>query len=269
MTWARVDDSFSDHPKVVGCSLQAIGLWTLCLTWARGHKTGGVVPRGLPRRFGDRTGRAARELLAVGLWECQDDEWVIHDFAKYGPPSDLSAKRAAAGKLGGLARQRPSKRQANAKQAASSGFPVPVPDPVPGVELSTNVSSSTGVEGIFSLWQQTYGHSLVVLTKERRALVAKWLKERGERSCRAAVLGMRHDSFFMGDNDRGRKYDDLKYVFSEKNFDRFVEYELDPNTRPSGKRDGKLDQSMKRALQEGKVDTELLEYAYRGTFDAS
>ena len=131
MSWAKIDDGFSDHPKVVGCSLQAIGLWTLCISWASGRKTGGVIPLALPQRFGDRTGRATQELLRCGLWERSGDDIVIHDFGKYGPPADLSAKRAEAGRAGGLAKQTASKPEAIARQTASSGNPVPVPEPIP------------------------------------------------------------------------------------------------------------------------------------------
>ena len=50
MPWARIDDAFDDHPKVLAVLEHeqggaAIGLWTLCLTWAhRNTLKRGKVP---------------------------------------------------------------------------------------------------------------------------------------------------------------------------------------------------------------------------------
>jgi len=115
MSWARLDDNLHDHPKVMELSLAAVGLWTVCLTWAHrnigknppGHLTAGVV-----RRFaGAKTAGLAAELVAAGMWEATDGGWLIHDFADYlapgrergtpGTPPDLSEKRRRAGSKGG------------------------------------------------------------------------------------------------------------------------------------------------------------------------
>ena len=117
MAWARIDDAFDDHPKVLAVLEHeqggaAIGLWTLCLTWAhrntlRRGKTPGRIAASLPRRY---LGPGARELAALlvkeGLWEPlpEGEGWQIHDFHLYLPTPKTSAARSEAGKKGASAR---------------------------------------------------------------------------------------------------------------------------------------------------------------------
>jgi hypothetical protein len=117
VAWARIDDAFDDHPKVLAVLEHdqggaAIGLWTLCLTWAhrntlRRNKTPGLLPASLPRRY---LGPGARELAALlvkeGLWEplAEEDGWQIHDFERYLPTEKTSAARSEAGKKGAASR---------------------------------------------------------------------------------------------------------------------------------------------------------------------
>lgn len=117
MAWARIDDAFDDHPKVLAVLEHeqggaAIGLWTLCLTWAhrntlRKGKTPGLISASLPRRY---LGPGARELAALlvkeGLWEPRDegDGWLIHDFGNYLPTPKTREARAAAGRKGAAKR---------------------------------------------------------------------------------------------------------------------------------------------------------------------
>jgi hypothetical protein len=50
----RVDDGFGQHPKTVGLSLEAVGLWTLAGAWSMRYLTDGHIPgevmRGMCRR---------------------------------------------------------------------------------------------------------------------------------------------------------------------------------------------------------------------------
>jgi hypothetical protein len=116
MGWARLDDGFDDHSKIVALmdeedGLAAIGLWTVCLTWAHRNtrkpgKVPGRLPAGLLRRYGGAAGKHLADLLVLyGLWELTDTEgWSIHDFDRYLPKDDLRAKRAEAGRRGAQAR---------------------------------------------------------------------------------------------------------------------------------------------------------------------
>lgn len=111
MGWARLDDGFHDHPKVDSCSLPAIGLYTLCLTWAHRHRKTAPVPGHVSEarvaKVAGRNGaKYAAELVAAGLWETCDvpDGWVIHDFLDYLPKERDPRERAAAGRRGAQSR---------------------------------------------------------------------------------------------------------------------------------------------------------------------
>lgn len=116
MGWARLDDGFHVHPKVAALpssteGLAAVGLFTLCLTWAHGaRKTKvqpGLVPWGQVDRLGGRPARKlVRLLLGVGLLDPdpQDRGVLIHDFSDYLPKRD-PAEAAEAGRRGAESRK--------------------------------------------------------------------------------------------------------------------------------------------------------------------
>lgn len=116
MPWARIDDGFDDHPKIVALmdddqGLVAIGLWTVCLTWAHRNtrkpgKIGGLLPSGLPRRYAGQSWRHLADLLVIhGLWELSEDGgWFIHDFDQYLTTEKLRAQRSESGKKGAASR---------------------------------------------------------------------------------------------------------------------------------------------------------------------
>jgi len=113
MPWARVDDQWWAHRKVLPLSLAARGLWTTCLSWSCAQRTD-TVPDALVDMVGGDADTAG-ELEAAGLWIRVDGGWQIHDWAEYQEKS-VSEKRAEAGAKGG----RSSKQEANAKQNGST-----------------------------------------------------------------------------------------------------------------------------------------------------
>lgn len=108
MAWARLDDRWHDHPKVIAAGLEASGLWAMCLTWAhrsrRGSDRPGFVPKEVVSRFaGSKANRLGCKLTEVGLFEVADGGWMIHDFTSYLPKYDPK-QAAAAGRKGAEAR---------------------------------------------------------------------------------------------------------------------------------------------------------------------
>lgn len=111
MGWARMDDGFHDHPKVDGLSLAAVGLWTLCFTWANRHRARAPKPGHVPQSRVDKVGgRHAKaltaELVRAGMWEPDPDAsgYVIHDFAEYLPKQRSHEEASQSGKKGAAKR---------------------------------------------------------------------------------------------------------------------------------------------------------------------
>jgi hypothetical protein len=151
MGWARLDDSFHDHPKLIGLSLEALGLWTKCLTWAHRHhdseRAVGYLPEGLPTLFaGSRAAKLSAELVAHRLWDRRSEEsaevtewsrrgdgevtkalreergeersggWYIHGYADYLPASERPQTASDVRK----ARSEAGKRGAEARWAMAN-----------------------------------------------------------------------------------------------------------------------------------------------------
>lgn len=94
MTWARLDDSIVDHPKVLETPLAALGLFALGLAYAARHLTDGRLSAAAVRQLarGDESLPAA--LVRSGLWEAERSAetektgrepvaFRIHDFLDY------------------------------------------------------------------------------------------------------------------------------------------------------------------------------------------
>lgn len=82
MAWARVDDGWWAHPKVLGLSLGARGLWVTTLSWSCAQRKD-IVPSSLVSLVGGSEVEIG-ELVATGLWEPIDEAngaWRIHDWS--------------------------------------------------------------------------------------------------------------------------------------------------------------------------------------------
>jgi hypothetical protein len=137
MAWFKVDDKLADHRKVrrLGTDkLAAMGLWTLCGSWAADELSDGFVPEEIARRFDPDLECAAR-LVEVGLWNPaeQDGEsgFQFHEWTDHQPSKDqvLERRRADAdrrarwrdAKRNGAARPGPEAGRSTGQQDASQG----------------------------------------------------------------------------------------------------------------------------------------------------
>lgn len=151
MSWARIDDTLCDHPKVLAAGLEAMGLWVMALTYCSRHLTDGKVSQAtfcylVANRQTDFA--IAERLVFAKLWEVapDGDGWVFHDYHDYNPSkadakrkrADLSAIRSEAGRRG--AEKRWANRDSKPDGKASGNLPsdgkwqthAPVPSrPVP------------------------------------------------------------------------------------------------------------------------------------------
>lgn len=101
MTWFKVDDSFSSHPKVMAiprgaARLRAIGLWASLGSWCARQLTDGHFARHMVTEHGGTTSDAKR-LVEVGLWETTPAGYVFHDWQDWQPTrAKVEEDRAAA-----------------------------------------------------------------------------------------------------------------------------------------------------------------------------
>lgn len=125
MMWARLDDTYCDHPKILRAwrrDRAAVGLHVMAITYCARHRTDGrvpgewveaVMPKATERR------RTLDVLVDVGLFEPDGDDFLVHDFLDYHGSreetatrqAEISRVRSEAGKRGAVARWH---REANA-----------------------------------------------------------------------------------------------------------------------------------------------------------
>jgi hypothetical protein len=96
MSWARVDDAWWSHRKVIGLDLEARGLWVSGLSYACHQRDPSIPVQALMLMRGDAT--IADRLVDAGLWQRDENGYRIHDWDEY---QSVSAKRAESGRKGG------------------------------------------------------------------------------------------------------------------------------------------------------------------------
>jgi hypothetical protein len=145
MTYALLDDRFYDHEKIMALldrgdeGLAAVGVWSLCLAWAKAHadpaapeRAGRLNPARVRRIAGD-TGIRLAPLLTEpppgfehGLWDGDGDGgWVIHDFTDW-QQFDLWRQKREAGAKGG--RTKAERMRAEAAAAGQGEMHLGVPE---------------------------------------------------------------------------------------------------------------------------------------------
>ena len=101
MTWLRIDDTFPEHPKVVGLDAPTKWLHVCALAYASRNLTDGYIPAGALRGLGG-TKRMVAALVDAGLWEGHNAggepaNYLIHDYLDYNRSrKDVEEEREAA-----------------------------------------------------------------------------------------------------------------------------------------------------------------------------
>lgn len=82
MAWIKIDDSFPDHPKVVGLSDQAFRTHISGLCYCGRYLTDGFIPMQIAARFVDEDMSTIAELVRAELWreDITNNGFVIHDY---------------------------------------------------------------------------------------------------------------------------------------------------------------------------------------------
>jgi len=85
VTWLKLDDQVTEHPKCVSLSCEAWTLWLHGLTYCSRNLTDGTIPDAILSRLSPcrRPRKAAAELVAAGLWERVENAHHVHDYEKH------------------------------------------------------------------------------------------------------------------------------------------------------------------------------------------
>jgi uncharacterized phage protein (TIGR02220 family) len=84
VTWAKLDDDFYDHPKIVATSNAAVGLHAKALSYCARHLTDGLLPAAAVAMLGGSP-TETDELLRNNLWRAHPSGFEIHDYLDYQP----------------------------------------------------------------------------------------------------------------------------------------------------------------------------------------
>jgi hypothetical protein len=156
MSWAKFDDQYPDHPKIVEVGPLGMALHTAATCYCARYLTNGFVPKKQIVKLINlegisidghavTNGEVTEELIRVGLFEVATGGYKIHDYDKYNPPAEqIKAERE-------VSRQRQEKwrtehRQKDGKlgcHAVTNGevttAPSPSPSPVPLKEIHSPI----------------------------------------------------------------------------------------------------------------------------------
>jgi hypothetical protein len=82
MTWVKIDDSFPNHPKIVGLTDKAFRIHISGLCYCGTYLTDGFVPMTIAARFANEDMAYIVELTKAGLWReaPQENGFHIHDY---------------------------------------------------------------------------------------------------------------------------------------------------------------------------------------------
>lgn len=89
MAWLRIDDGFTEHPKLLALTPRDRWTWLRILSYCARYRTSGRVPSSIGEAIAGVTPALLRRLLALGLLEPVEnsvDEYRVHDFEVYNTP---------------------------------------------------------------------------------------------------------------------------------------------------------------------------------------
>jgi hypothetical protein len=132
MAWVRIDDQFTDHPKLAAAGPVAGWVYVSGLCYAARYLTDGFVPETIALRFDGSSPEVLANLVECSLWDRVNGGYLIHDFLDYNPPaSKVKAEREAAKARMKGNRQGNPQRSAEVRPNISRTSPEVQPSPSP------------------------------------------------------------------------------------------------------------------------------------------
>ena len=130
MPWARLDDGFYAHPKVLKLDkdLPALTLWVLGLSYCAQQKTDGFLTRPAATRLvgPDHVDNWAAALVRVKLWRRARGGWRYHDYTDYNFDRKTIAKH--------VADNRARQQRFRGSHASRNALVTPLLTPIPSLD---------------------------------------------------------------------------------------------------------------------------------------
>lgn len=108
MSWAKLDDGFWMHPKVMMAGNESVGIFARCLSYCGAYLTDGRIPDGIATNIAGSTKKVDLVVDAGLLQRLPSGDLYIRDYAEYNPLRDevehKREQRREAGRRGGLAK---------------------------------------------------------------------------------------------------------------------------------------------------------------------
>lgn len=93
MAWLRIDDSFLDHPKIIGLDDHQLRVHLAAMLYAARYRTNGHIPQPALRLI-NATETDIETLVNLRIWDrAKNGELHVHDFASYNPNDPTAADR--------------------------------------------------------------------------------------------------------------------------------------------------------------------------------
>lgn len=165
MSWAKFDDNYSDHPKVIAVGPLGMALHVAATCYAAKYLTDGFIPKNVINRLisfdgitidGNVVSNASIVALLIenGLFDNAPGGYMVHDYLKYNPSKEdvlVAREEARQRQERWLAKKKLNNAYKDASQDVSSTEPPsPTPSPTPTSELN-NKDILTGFQQLFHL----------------------------------------------------------------------------------------------------------------------
>lgn len=85
MSWIRIDDNCTQHPKFVRAGGQAGWLWLAGQGYCARLRTDGRIPKAAAHILQPGGTRLAAVLVREGIWHDQGDHYEVHDYLEFQP----------------------------------------------------------------------------------------------------------------------------------------------------------------------------------------
>lgn len=145
MSWAKFDDQYPDHPKIVEVGPLGLALHAAATCYCARYLTNGFVPTAMMNRLVSFDGISINnnavtnkeitdKLIQVGLIEIVPGGYLVHDYLEYNPPAEqvkAERERNRARQAEFVAKHRNNAVSNHVSNAINNHAPSPSPSPYP------------------------------------------------------------------------------------------------------------------------------------------